>query len=44
MEATVGVAPPTGGVTIQQLIQNTIFQIEPGILLPTDPVRLMTVN
>ncbi|MGR6008920.1 hypothetical protein [Bacillus cereus] len=42
MDATVGVAPPDG-VMIQQLIENKIFQYAPGNLLPTDPVRLMTV-
>lgn len=45
VEATVGVGPPEDdGVTIQQLIQNTIFQFSPGVgLLPTGPIRLMTV-
>lgn len=43
VEATVGVAQPPDGVTIQQFIENTIFQFAPGVLLPTDPIRLMTV-
>jgi hypothetical protein len=43
VDAIVGVAPPSDDVTIQQLIQNTIFQYAPGILLPVDPIRLMTV-
>lgn len=44
VEATVGVAPPDDGVTIQQLIENTIFQYSPGVgFQPTDPIRLMTV-
>ncbi|WP_142286620.1 hypothetical protein [Bacillus thuringiensis] len=37
-------APPSDGVTIQQFIENKIFQYAPGgELLPTDPIRLMTV-
>ncbi|MDA2738638.1 hypothetical protein PDQ75_26220 [Bacillus cereus group sp. Bc015] len=43
VDATVGVAPPPDGVTIQQLIENKIFQYAPGELLPTAPLRLMTV-
>ncbi|WP_179874553.1 hypothetical protein [Bacillus wiedmannii] len=36
-------APPPDGITIQQLIENKIFQYAPGDLLPTVPLRLMTV-
>ncbi|PEL84504.1 hypothetical protein [Bacillus wiedmannii] len=43
VDATVGVAPPSDGVTIQQFIENKIFQYAPGVLLPGDPIRLMTV-
>lgn len=43
VDATVGVAPPPDGVTIQELIENKIFQYAPGNLYPTDPIRLMTV-
>lgn len=43
VEATVGVEPPPDGVTIQQFIENTIFQFAPGVDFPGDPVRLMTV-
>lgn len=45
VNATVGVAPfPDGDdVTIQQFIENTIFQFTPGVLLSTDPTRLITV-
>lgn len=43
VEVTVGVEPPPDGVTIQAFIENTIFQFAPGVELPGDPVRLMTV-
>lgn len=43
VDATVGVAPPPDGVTIQEFIENTIFQYAPGVDLPTTPLRLMTV-
>ncbi|OPA35242.1 hypothetical protein [Bacillus cereus] len=43
VDATVGVEIPPDGVTIQQFIENTIFQFAPGIILPVDPIRLMTV-
>lgn len=43
VDAIVGVTPPTDGGTIQQLIENTIFKYAPGVSLPNDPVRLMTV-
>ncbi|MGF9850415.1 hypothetical protein ABHN09_02295 [Bacillus paramobilis] len=36
-------APPPDGVTIQEFIENTIFQFAPGVDLPTAPLRLMTV-
>lgn len=44
VDAIVGVAPPSDEVTVQQLIQNTIFRYAPGSgFAPTDPIRLMTV-
>lgn len=43
VDATVGVTPLPDGVTIQQLIENKIFQYAPGVLLPANPIRLMTV-
>ncbi|GCF66925.1 hypothetical protein BC2903_07440 [Bacillus cereus] len=44
VDATVGVAPPPDGVTIQQFIENTIFQFSPGVGdIPGTPLRLMTV-
>lgn len=43
IDAIVGVAPPPDGITIQAFIENTIFQFAPGVELPTDPIRLMTV-
>lgn len=43
VDATVGVAPPPDGVTIQQLIENKIFQYAQGKDIPIPPLRLMTV-
>lgn len=43
VDATVGITPPPDDITIQQFIENTIFQFAPGNDIPGDPIRLMTV-
>lgn len=43
VDAIVGIKTATDSVTIQQFIENTIFQFTPGVLFPRDPIRLMTV-
>jgi hypothetical protein len=44
VDATVGLAPPTDDVAIQQFIQNTIYQYAPGVQFPTDPIRLIRLS